>query len=175
MNNLGTQEIKDELDVRYQGEKFSRRNKVRDGLYYTHRTFQSAQRIVVVTCCQEDEEICDVVEVPTIPSSQDLKRESRPWMPNGPLSGFYYSVGPDCVAIYEKYIFDTTGVMSDSQAKDVYIFQITGLESLMESCYEYGDEFHPNTADATSVKRLLDTAGATEKENPNFGGDDGEE
>ncbi len=155
---MGTQEIKDELKARYPGEKFSRRNKIVDGLYYTHRTFESSQRIVVVTCDYEDEEICDIVEVKSIPRSQNLKDESRPWMPNGPLSEYYYALGPDYIGITEKYFYDTTGAISDSEAKNSYIFHHTGLEPLMESAYEYNEQY----ADEVTSKKLLDALGATQ-------------
>ena len=88
---MGTSEVKDVLSELYPNESFKRRNKAIDSYGYTHRTMESANRIVVATSDDdEDFEVVDVIEVNSIPSAASLKDENRLWMTGGRLSGYVF-------------------------------------------------------------------------------------
>jgi hypothetical protein len=164
---MSTEDIKEELSSRYPSEKFSRRSKVKDNIGYTHRGFESATRKIVVTSDEDDSEITDVVEIATLPDSTSLKDGARSWIPNGPLSNYYYSFqsgdGMNYLVLSDKYTFDTHGYLSDSHGKDSFIeslFRLYILNSsvvnIMESVYEVEEGEIP------VLKSLLPKLGATE-------------
>lgn len=141
---MGTAEIKAELAARYPGLKFARRSKVKDRLGYTHRVFEAPTKIVVVTCdAYEDEEVMEVNDIATIPSSMDLKDYLRPWNPLGPLSNYYFAFGEisdttntPILCVANKTVWDKSGYIDDSSLESPLISGLLGVSELMESVYE---------------------------------------
>jgi hypothetical protein len=169
---MSTDEIKKVLSSRFPSEKFSRTSKVKDSFGYTHRSFVSKQRNVVVTSFDEDDcDITDIVEVQVVPKSSDLKDGQRLWMVGGPLSNYYYYIKyhDDChyLIITDKYTFDTYGHLDDSHGKDNFIESLISLHAkngsvsnAMESVYEIED------CEVSTIENLLPKLGATN--NPAF-------
>jgi hypothetical protein len=135
---MSTQEIKNFLLYIYPNEKFVRKNKVVDDLYYIYRTFISANKKVVVIC-SEDDIISDIVEVGNIPNNSSLKDKLRPWIPGGPLQNYHHCYWNNNG---DKYINISNKILNnDDHESDAFIealFESKNIQifNAMENVYE---------------------------------------
>lgn len=139
---MGTEEIKEHLAEYFPGEAFKRRAKVKDSLDYVHRVMQSSARLVVVSAASDDgeEEICEMIGVTSVPSSDQLKDVKRPWRPHGTFQGLIYSKGEtdglgSCWVISQEYLWSRDSIISDGYGLDPLV-ESFGFSRLMESHYE---------------------------------------